>query len=134
MSGASTGASLHTVSRGGVVAAHWLRRPEARHVIGAGSVIVTTRDGIGLRPGGFGPSRSPPCPRADLGVGPPACLRLAASILSLLTGSVRLPLEDLPIVPATPNLRYLKSRRAATQRHSNWALHIVPVDQFFKPP
>ena len=64
MSVGSTGASLHTVSRAGVAAARWLRRPEARRVIGAGSETVTTGDGIGLRSGGFEPSRSPPAPRA----------------------------------------------------------------------
>ena len=41
-----------------------LRRPAVAPrrvvVIGAGSAIVTTGDGIGLRSGGFGPSRNPP--------------------------------------------------------------------------
>ena len=92
MSAVSTLASLHTVSRAGVAAASRLRRPEARRVIGAGSAIVTTGDGIGLRSGGFGPSRNPPASALNLGVAQP-CLGLAASILSLLTGSVRLPLE-----------------------------------------
>ena len=60
MSAVSTLASLHTVSRAGVVAASLLLRPEARHATTAGSAIVTTGDGIGLRSGGFGPSRNPP--------------------------------------------------------------------------
>ena len=47
------------MSRAGVVAARWLRRPEARRVIGAGSAIVTIGGGIGLRSGGFEPSRNP---------------------------------------------------------------------------
>ena len=84
---ASTGASLHTVSRAGVAAASRPLRPEARRVIGAGSAIVTTGDGIGLRSGleaGLGLA----CPRADLGVAP-ACPGLAASILSLLRRSDR---------------------------------------------
>ena len=46
---ASGEASPHTVSRAGVAAASRLRRPEARRVIGAGSAIVTTGGGIGLR-------------------------------------------------------------------------------------
>ena len=60
MSAASTGASPHTVNRAGVVAASQLRRPEARHATTAGSETVTTGGGIGLRSGGFEPSRSPP--------------------------------------------------------------------------
>ena len=60
VSAASGEASPHTVSRAGVVAASLLLRPEAHRVIGAGSAIVTTGDGIGLRSGGFGPSRNPP--------------------------------------------------------------------------
>ena len=60
MSAVSTLASLHTVSRAGAAAASWPRRLEARHATTAGSVIVTTGDGIGLRSGGFKPSRSPP--------------------------------------------------------------------------
>ena len=50
-----------------VAAASRLRRPEARRVIGAGSAIVTTGDGIGLRSGGFGPSRNPPISALRLG-------------------------------------------------------------------
>ena len=42
-----------------LMAARWLRRPEAHRVIGAGSETVTTGDGIGPRSGGFDPSRSP---------------------------------------------------------------------------
>ena len=34
--------------------------PRGASVIGAGSETVTTGDGIGLRSGGFGPSRNPP--------------------------------------------------------------------------
>ena len=71
------------------LAASWLRRPEARHVIGAGSVIVTTGDGIGLRSGGFEPSRNPPARTLIQGVAQP-CLGLAASILSVLRRSDRL--------------------------------------------
>ena len=74
MSAASTLASLHTVSRTGVVAARWLRRPEAHRVIGAGSETVTT--------GGFGPSR---LARRS---GSPACLGLSASVLSLSGGRI----------------------------------------------
>ena len=69
MSAVSTLASLHTVSRGSVVVASLPRHPEARRVIGAGSAIVTTGDGIGLRSGGFGPSRNPPA-RTLIGVVP----------------------------------------------------------------
>ena len=47
-----------------LMAARWLRRPEARRVIGAGSAIVTTGDGIGLRSGDFEPSRRPTRGRA----------------------------------------------------------------------
>ena len=43
------------------------RRPEAHRVIGAGSAIVTTGDGIGLRSGGFGP-RCPPAPSRSRGM------------------------------------------------------------------
>ena len=39
-------------------------------MIGAGSETVTTGGGIGLRSGGFGRSRNPPAPRADLGGSP----------------------------------------------------------------
>ena len=60
VSAVSTLASLHTVSRAGVVAASLLLRPEAHRVIGAGSAIVTTGDGIGLRSG------------LEAGLGPPA--------------------------------------------------------------
>ena len=60
MSAASTLASPPTASRGAVVAASRRLHPEARRVTGAGSAIVTTGDGIGLRSGGFEPSRSPP--------------------------------------------------------------------------
>ena len=88
VSGASTGASLHTVSRAGVAAASRLRRPEARHATTAENETATTGGGIGLRSGGFGPSRSPPA-RAPILGGSPACLGLAASILSLLRRSDR---------------------------------------------
>ena len=88
---ASTEASPPTASRGGVAAASRLLRFEARHATTAENAIATTGGGIGLRSGGFGPSRNPPA-RTLIGV-VPACLGLAASILSLLTGSVRLPLE-----------------------------------------
>ena len=84
----STEASPRTVSRAGVVAARWLRRLEAHRVIGAGSETVTTGGGIGLRSGGFEPSRNP-AGRAPILGGSPACLGLAASILSLLRRSDR---------------------------------------------
>ena len=92
MSAASTLASLHTVSWAGVVVASRLLRFEARHATTVGSASVTTGGGIGLR-SGLEAGLETACPRADLRVAPPACLGLAASILSLLTGSVRLPLE-----------------------------------------
>ena len=60
MSAVSTLASLHTVSRAGVVAASLLLCPEARHATTAENETATTGDGIGLRSGGFEPSRSPP--------------------------------------------------------------------------
>ena len=60
MSAASTGASPHTVSRAGAAAASRLLRFEARHATTAENETATTGDGIGLRSGGFGPSRSPP--------------------------------------------------------------------------
>ena len=48
------------MSRAGVVVASRLRRPEARHATTAENETATTGDGIGLRSGGFEPSRSPP--------------------------------------------------------------------------
>ena len=51
VSAASTGASLHTVSRAGAAAASWPRRPEARHATTAGSETVTIGGGIGPRSG-----------------------------------------------------------------------------------
>ena len=54
-------------------------------MIGAGSVIVTTGDGIGLRSGGFEPSRIPPAPQGNAS----AWVELAASILSVLRRSGR---------------------------------------------
>ena len=70
------------------LAASWLRRPEARHATTAGNGAATIGGGIGLRSGGFGPSRSLPARALILG-GSPACLGLAASILSLLRQSDR---------------------------------------------
>ena len=57
---ASGEASPHTVSRAGVAAASRLLRFEARHATTAGNETVTTGGGIGLRSGGFEPSRGPP--------------------------------------------------------------------------
>ena len=52
--------------------------PEARRMIGAGSAIVTTGGGIGLRSGGFGPRSSPAPSRsrayAPLGMGRARCV------------------------------------------------------------